>query len=49
LLSGHHLRIERWRREQALQRTWERRPEMLEKLELSEADRAFLGELQDSR
>ena len=48
LLSGHHVLIERWRREQALQRTWERRPEMLEKLELSEADRAFLEGLQDS-
>ncbi|OQY30874.1 MAG: tRNA (guanosine(37)-N1)-methyltransferase TrmD [Anaerolineaceae bacterium 4572_5.1] len=42
LLSGHHLRIERWRREQSLLRTWERRPEMLDKLELSEKDREFL-------
>ena len=47
LLSGHHVNIERWRRERALQRTWERRPEMLEGLELSEADRAFLKGLED--
>ena len=30
LLSGHHARIEEWRREQALQETWRRRPDLLE-------------------
>ncbi|MGV2806742.1 tRNA (guanosine(37)-N1)-methyltransferase TrmD, partial [Clostridium perfringens] len=35
LLSGHHANIDVWRREQALKRTWERRPELLDKLELS--------------
>lgn len=30
LLSGHHANIEVWRREQALQRTLERRPDLLE-------------------
>ena len=47
LRSGHHARISRWRREQALRRTWERRPDMLERLDLSEDDQAFLNELQE--
>jgi tRNA (guanine37-N1)-methyltransferase len=42
LLSGDHGRILRWRREQALRRTFERRPDLLLKLELSEADKAYL-------
>ncbi|MBS1250359.1 MAG: tRNA (guanine-N(1)-)-methyltransferase [Chloroflexi bacterium] len=49
LRSGHHARIARWRREQALRRTWQRRPEMLEELDLSEEDRAFLGNLEGAR
>ncbi|MCB0043960.1 MAG: tRNA (guanosine(37)-N1)-methyltransferase TrmD [Caldilineaceae bacterium] len=44
LLSGHHGNVERWRREQALLRTLARRPEILEDLPLTEADRAFLCE-----
>ena len=43
LLSGDHARIARWRREQALRRTFERRPDMLLRLELSEEDRVFLA------
>lgn len=46
LLSGHHLKIEKWRREQSLLRTWERRPDLLETADLSSEDRAFLKELQ---
>ena len=46
LRSGHHARINRWRREQALKRTWERRPEMLEELALSPEDLAFLQSLE---
>ncbi|MEA4908500.1 MAG: tRNA (guanosine(37)-N1)-methyltransferase TrmD [Chloroflexi bacterium] len=45
LLSGNHAEIERWRREQALLRTWQRRPDMLEQTELSEADRKYLDSL----
>jgi tRNA (guanine37-N1)-methyltransferase len=48
LLSGDHARINRWRREQSLLRTWQRRPDLLESAGLSEADwkflRAFLDE-----
>jgi tRNA (guanine37-N1)-methyltransferase len=45
LLSGHHAEIARWRRQQALRRTWERRPELLEDARLSAEDRAYLHEL----
>ncbi len=44
LLSGDHARIARWRREQSLLRTLERRPDLLEKAELSAADQKFLEE-----
>ncbi len=42
LLSGDHARIDRWRREQALLRTLQRRPDLLEKAELSKNDMKFL-------
>lgn len=42
LLSGHAAEIERWRREQSLRRTWQRRPDMLLSASLTERDRAFL-------
>ena len=45
LLSGDHGRIERWRREQQLLRTLQRRPDLLEKADLSEADRQILQRL----
>ncbi len=43
LLSGDHGKIARWRRQQALLRTHQRRPDLLEKAELSESDRDFLN------
>ncbi|MFN2194711.1 MAG: tRNA (guanosine(37)-N1)-methyltransferase TrmD [Anaerolineales bacterium] len=46
LLSGDHARIDRWRREQSLRRTWERRPDLLAKADLDEADRIYLAGLQ---
>jgi len=45
LLSGDHAKVDRWRREQALLRTWRRRPDLLARAELSELDRAFLRQL----
>ena len=45
LLSGHHAEIARWRRRQALRRTWERRPELLDQAELSSQERQYLEEL----
>lgn len=44
LLSGHHAQIDRWRRNQALLRTLERRPELLRLAPLSKLDRRFLAE-----
>ncbi len=49
LLSGDHARIARWRREQSLLRTWRRRPDLLEKAMLSEADRKFIEEIKISK
>ena len=50
LLSGDHARIERWRRKQALGRSFLRRPELLEKLELDDEQQALLDEfLQEQR
>ncbi len=45
LLSGDHGKIERWRREQALLRTLTKRPDMLEKAVLSDADKKYLSGL----
>ena len=42
LLSGHHANVTRWRREQALLRTFQRRPELLDKAALTEQDVRFL-------
>lgn len=47
LRSGDHARIDRWRREQALRRTWERRPDLFDVARLSEEDRLFLAGLGD--
>ena len=48
LLSGDHARIARWRREQALRRTFERRPDLLLRLDLPEADRGYLSRLAEA-
>jgi tRNA (guanine37-N1)-methyltransferase len=47
LVSGDHARVDRWRREQSLLRTYQRRPDLLEKADLSQADRDFLKNLKD--
>lgn len=44
LLSGDHAVVRRWRRKQALGRTWQRRPELLAGREWSAEDRALLAE-----
>jgi tRNA (guanine37-N1)-methyltransferase len=45
LVSGDHGRIEKWRREQALIRTFKRRPDILEKAELNEEDKKIVERL----
>lgn len=47
LLSGHHANVERWRREQSLIRTRERRPDLLEHAQLTEEDKKFLAKLEE--
>jgi tRNA (guanine37-N1)-methyltransferase len=49
LLSGNHAAIARWRREQTLRRTFERRPELLQSAELSSEDRRFVRALEQER
>jgi tRNA (guanine37-N1)-methyltransferase len=44
LLGGDHGAIDRWRRKQALGRTWLRRPELLDRLELNDESRRLLNE-----
>ena len=41
LLSGHHANIEKWRREQSIIRTYKRRPDLLEKCELTEKEKEW--------
>jgi tRNA (guanine37-N1)-methyltransferase len=45
LLSGHHGEIRRWRQREALRRTLERRPDLLETARLDADERAALDEL----
>ena len=45
LLSGNHGAVDRWRREQSLERTYRLRSDLLEGMELPDADRAFLQSL----
>ena len=42
LLSGHHANVEKWRREQSILRTWQRRPDLLDKAELTEKEKKNL-------
>ena len=47
LLSGHHGEVDRWRRREALRRTRERRPDLLESASLSAEDRRLLSDLDE--
>ena len=47
LLSGHHANVEKWRREQSIIRTAQRRPDLLEKAKLTEKEKAWLNSLKD--
>ena len=49
LLSGNHAEIARWRRMQALGRTWLRRPDLLDEASLSKADRQLLEAFRSTR
>lgn len=47
LLSGDHAAIARWRRRESLGRTWLRRPDLLERLALTEEQQALLDEFKE--
>jgi len=47
LVSGHHAKVRRWRRKEALKRTLQQRPDLLEKAELSDEDRKLIKEIQE--
>jgi len=49
LMSGNHAAIARWRRKQALGRTWERRPDLLQARALSKEDAQLLDEYRSER
>jgi tRNA (guanine37-N1)-methyltransferase len=49
LLSGHHKNIDAWRREQSIQRTLERRPDLLEGAVLSKKEAEYLKKLENTR
>ena len=46
LLSGHHANIDRWRREQSIKNTLQKRPDMLQQAQLTREDRRFLQNIQ---
>jgi tRNA (guanine37-N1)-methyltransferase len=48
LASGNHAKIDEWRREQALTRTFRKRPDMLEKAELTKKDKKFIEGLRSN-
>ena len=48
LLSGHHANIEKWKRKEALKKTYQMRPDLLEKAMLTPEDYAYLKELEKS-
>jgi tRNA (guanine37-N1)-methyltransferase len=48
LLSGHHANISKWRREQAIEETYLRRPDILDESKLSKKELAFLKKLKEN-
>jgi len=49
LMSGNHAAIARWRRKQALGRTWDRRPDLIDESKLAKEDRQLLEEYRRER
>ncbi len=47
LRSGNHSLIEKWRGEQSLRRTWERRPDLLEEVDLTDTDWKIINQLKE--
>ncbi len=49
LLSGHHANITKWRREKSLEETLKRRPDMLERADLTDKDTKYIASLRESK
>ncbi|MCM3717182.1 tRNA (guanosine(37)-N1)-methyltransferase TrmD [Fictibacillus phosphorivorans] len=49
LMSGNHKNIEEWRKKESLKRTYKRRPDLLEKIELSKEEEKWLEEIKDNK
>jgi tRNA (guanine37-N1)-methyltransferase len=49
LMSGNHKNIEEWRKKESLKRTYERRPDLLENIELSKEEEKWLLEIKDNK
>ncbi len=49
LISGHHEKIRKWRRYMALKETFEKRPELLEKIKLSPEDKEMLKKIKQEK
>ena len=48
LISGHHAKIDEWKHNEALKNTYYKRPDMLDKLELSAKDKKFIESLKNN-
>lgn len=48
LISGHHAKIDEWKHNEALKNTYYKRPDMLEKIELSAKDKKFIESLKNN-
>lgn len=48
LLSGHHLKIKKWRREQSIKQTFLKRPDLLEKADLTLDEKRFINQLKQN-
>lgn len=49
LLSGHHENIDKWRRKESLKMTLNKRPDLFEKIELSDEDKKVLEEIKNKK
>lgn len=49
LMSGNHKHIEEWRKKESLKRTYERRPDLLDHIELTKEEENWLKEIKDNK
>ena len=49
LTSGNHGKVDQWREEQTLKRTLERRPDLLDKIELNDKQQKIIAQLKKQK